>query len=107
MYRSWLASRKRKSSLDSGSAYCTSFGLDVHWLLHDSHSVEKLEPLMALPFKITAQPAGTQKAYEHMVQFYGKKEGERIFLKKAEEQGSGNTIRQKCNSIYKKGSHVG
>jgi hypothetical protein len=58
---------------------------------------------MALPFKITAQPAGTQKAYEHMVQFYGKKEGERIFLKKAEEQGSGNTIRQKCNSIYKKG----
>lgn len=62
---------------------------------------------MSLPFKITAQPAGTRKAYQNFTEFYGKREGERIFLKKAEEQGKGNTLRQKCNSIYKKGSHVG
>lgn len=61
----------------------------------------------ALPFKISAQSAGTQKAYNEMVKFYGKKEGTRIFLKKAEEQGKGTTIRQKCNSIYKKGAHIG
>ena len=60
----------------------------------------------ALPFKITAQPVGTQKAYGNFVKEYGKKEGTRIFLAKAEEQGSGNTIRQKCNSIYRKGGHL-
>lgn len=58
---------------------------------------------MSLPFKITAQPAGTQKAHKRFVQRYGRKEGERIFLARAEEHGEGRTIRQKANSIYKKG----
>lgn len=62
---------------------------------------------MSLPFKISAQPKGTQKAYENMVKFYGKREGERIFLAKADEQGKGSTLRQKCNSIYKTGAHIG
>lgn len=62
--------------------------------------------LMSLPFKLSAQPKGTQKAYSEMTSFYGQREGERIFLKKADEQGTGTTIRQKCNSIYRKGSHV-
>lgn len=58
---------------------------------------------LMLPFKLSAQTRGTQKAHAAFVKEYGKKEGERIFLKKAEEQGTGNTIRQKVNSIYKKG----
>lgn len=61
---------------------------------------------MTLPFKISAQPAGTQKAYRRFVASYGKKEGERIFLARAEEHGQGNTVRQKANSIYKKGGHL-
>ena len=60
-----------------------------------------------LPFDISKQSIGAQKAYANMVKFYGKKEGVRIFLQKAEEQGKGNTIRQKVNSIYKKGAHIG
>lgn len=60
-----------------------------------------------LPFKISAQTAGVQKAYGRFVEQYGKEEGTRIFLQKAEEQGKGNTIRQKVNSVYSKGSHVG
>lgn len=62
---------------------------------------------MTLPFKISAQSKGAQKAYSRFVHQYGKKEGERIFLKKAEEQGTGKTIRQKVNSIYHKGASVG
>lgn len=62
---------------------------------------------MTLPFKITAQPAGVQKAHTRFVQQYGQAEGERIFLAKAEEQGTGNTLRQKVISVYKKGSHLG
>lgn len=61
---------------------------------------------MTIPFKLSAQTKGAQKAYSHMVEFYGKEEGERIFLQKAEEQGTGNTIRQKVNSIYKKGARL-
>jgi hypothetical protein len=61
---------------------------------------------MTLPFKITAQTKGAQKAYKRFVKQYGKKEGERIFLKKADEQGTGTTIRQKVNSVYKKGANL-
>lgn len=60
-----------------------------------------------LPFKISAQTRGAQKAYARMVEQYGKREGERIFLQKASEQGTGNTLRQKVNSIYKKGARLG
>lgn len=59
-----------------------------------------------LPFDITKQTAGAQHAYEHFVKFYGKREGTRIFLSKAEEQGKGKTIRQKVNFIYHKGAKV-
>lgn len=62
---------------------------------------------MALPFKISAQSAGAQKAYARFVHQYGKKEGERIFLQKAAEQGVGKTLREKVNSIYHKGATVG
>ena len=59
-----------------------------------------------LPFKITAQTKGAQKAYHAMIDQYGLAEGRRIFLQKAEEQGVGTTIRQKVNSIYKTGATV-
>lgn len=62
---------------------------------------------MSLPFKITAQPATTQKAYGRFVDQYGKKEGERIFLEYAEEHGTGNTIRQKVNSVFRRGAKIG
>lgn len=61
---------------------------------------------MSLPFKISAQSKGAQKAYGEFVKFYGKREGERIFLKKADEQGHGSTIRKKVNSIYHKGAKL-
>lgn len=61
---------------------------------------------MSLPFKIEAQSKGAQKAYGRFTQQYGKKEGERIFLLYAEEHGTGNTIRQKVNSVFKKGAHI-
>jgi hypothetical protein len=61
---------------------------------------------MALPFKLSAQSRGAQKAYKEFVKQYGKKEGERIYLQKAEEHGTGRTIRQKVNSIYHKGAHI-
>lgn len=60
---------------------------------------------MSLPFKISAQTRGAQKAHSRFVAEYGKAEGERIFLARAEEHGTGNTIRQKVNSIYKRGGH--
>lgn len=62
---------------------------------------------MSLPFDIAKQSKGAQKAYDHMTKFYGKKEGTRIFLAKAEEQGKGRTIRQKVNSIYHRGAKIG
>jgi hypothetical protein len=61
---------------------------------------------LTLPFKLTAQTKGAQKAHAAFVKQYGKKEGERIFLKKAEEQGTGKTLRQKVNSTYKKGARL-
>jgi hypothetical protein len=62
---------------------------------------------MSLPFKISAQTKGAQKAYTAFVQQYGAQEGERIFLAKADERGTGRTIRQKVNSVYKTGARLG
>ena len=56
-----------------------------------------------LPFKITAQTRGAQKAYRRIVNRYGLDEGRRIFLDRAEEHGEGSTLRKRVNSIYKKG----
>jgi hypothetical protein len=56
-----------------------------------------------IPFKISAQRKGTQKAYRNFIERYGVEEGRRIFLARAEEHGEGNTLRQKVNSIYKYG----
>jgi len=61
----------------------------------------------ALGFKITAQTKGAQKAYRAFVRQYGLAEGRRIYLQKADEQGVGNTTRQKVNSIYKTGAKIG
>lgn len=59
-----------------------------------------------LPFKITAQTKGAQKAYRAFTREYGVEKGRRIFLAKAEEHGDGNTLREKVNSIYKKGGKL-
>jgi len=56
-----------------------------------------------LPFKISAQTKGAQKAYRRIVRRYGRDDGRRIFLDRAEEHGEGKTLRQKVNSIYKYG----
>lgn len=61
---------------------------------------------MTLPFKITAQSRGAQKAHRNFVKQYGREEGDRIFLAKADEQGTGNTLRQKVNSVYKTGARL-
>lgn len=62
--------------------------------------------MKSLPFKITSQTKGAQKALKRMTQRYGTEDGPRIFLERAEEHGVGNTIRQKVNSIYKKGGKL-
>ena len=49
---------------------------------------------------------GAQKALGNMRDEYGAREGNRIFLAKAEERGKGNTIRQKVNSTYKTGAKL-
>jgi len=59
-----------------------------------------------LPFLITAQTQGAQKAFRNFISEYGYNEGARIYLKKADEQGTGSTLRQKCNSVYKKGAKL-
>jgi hypothetical protein len=63
-------------------------------------------PRSSLPFRITAQTKGAQKAYAAFVREYGVSEGRRIFLAKAEERGTGNTIRQKVNNTYKHGAKL-
>lgn len=62
---------------------------------------------MTLPFKISAQPASTRKAYGRFIKEYGKTEGERIFLAYAEDHGKGNTVRQKVNFVFRKGAKIG
>jgi hypothetical protein len=59
-----------------------------------------------LPFDIKKMSAGAQKAFEEFVKFYGPVKGADIYLRKAEEQGVGNTIREKVNSIYHKGAKL-
>ena len=59
------------------------------------------------PFDISKQTVGAQKAYANFIKQYGKSEGERIFLAKADERGKGRTLREKVNSVYKTGAHLG
>jgi hypothetical protein len=59
-----------------------------------------------LPFKLTNMSKGAQKAYRNFISFYGLNEGRRIYLAKASEQGTGKTIRQKVNSVYRKGARL-
>lgn len=56
--------------------------------------------------RIDTLSAGAQKALVAMREAYGAKEGNRIFLAKAKEQGTGRTLRQKVNSVYKKGAKL-
>lgn len=56
--------------------------------------------------RLKSYAKGAQKAYRAFVSQYGKTEGERIFLAKAEEQGTGSTRRQKVNSTFKKGAKL-
>lgn len=69
-------------------------------------STGEIRPIKNLPWKLSAQSKGFQKALENFKQEYGAEEGLRIFLQKAEEHGQGNTLRQKANSIYRKGGHL-
>jgi len=62
---------------------------------------------LALPFDISKQSVGAQKAHTRFVKQYGKREGERIFLAKAEERGKGKTLVEKVNFTYKTGAHLG
>jgi len=59
-----------------------------------------------LPFLISAQTVGAQKAHRNFIQFYGYEEGNRIFLQKADEQGTGSTQRKRVNSVYKHGAKL-
>jgi len=61
---------------------------------------------MTLPFQISAQAPGVQKAYQRFIRQYGAKEGERIFLQYAEDHGTGKTLREKVNSVYRKGAKI-
>lgn len=59
-----------------------------------------------LPFKRSAQPVAVQKALRNFETRYGVRNGQRIFLAKAEELGTGNTMRQKVLSVYSKGAKL-
>jgi hypothetical protein len=59
-----------------------------------------------LPFLISAQTKGAQKAYRAFLSQYGLDEGRRIYLQKAEERGEGKTLRQKVNFTYKTGAKL-
>lgn len=50
---------------------------------------------------------GAQKALANMRKEYGALEGNRIFIQKAKEQGTGRTLRAKVNSTYRKGAKLG
>jgi hypothetical protein len=56
-----------------------------------------------LPFMISAQTVGAQKAWRNFKKQYGD-DAARIFLAKADEQGEGNTPRKRCNSVFKTGA---
>jgi hypothetical protein len=57
----------------------------------------------SLPFNISKQTKGAQKAFRRITNRYGTDKGPQVFLDRAEEHGEGKTIRQKVNSVYKKG----
>jgi hypothetical protein len=59
-----------------------------------------------LPFRLTAQSKGVQKAYANFISEYGLTAGRRIFLAKADERGVGNTLRQKVDSVFTTGRKV-
>jgi hypothetical protein len=59
-----------------------------------------------VPWKVSAQTVGFQKALRNFKELYGSEEGVRIFLAKAEEQGEGKTLREKCNFTYKTGGKL-
>lgn len=51
--------------------------------------------------------AGAKKALGRMIDTYSDvQKATQVFLDKAEEQGTGNTLRQKVNSVYKKGARL-
>jgi hypothetical protein len=56
--------------------------------------------------RIDTLTSGAKKALTAMRSEYGAKEGNRIFLAKADEQGTGRTLRQKVNATYKKGARL-
>jgi len=58
------------------------------------------------PFRISNLTKGAQKARKQMMKDYGSKKGEEIWVKRAEERGTGNTLRQMLNSTYKKGAKL-
>lgn len=49
---------------------------------------------------------GAQKALGNFISEYGREEGERIYKAKADEKGTGSTLRQKVNSVYKTGAKL-
>jgi len=57
-------------------------------------------------FKIRSLSKGAQKARLRMLKEYGTDEGDRIWREKAEERGTGTTLRQKIESVYKKGAKL-
>lgn len=59
-----------------------------------------------LPFAISAQSVGAQKAYRNFIKQYGASAGRRFFLQKAMEKGTGRTIRERVNSTYKTGAKL-
>lgn len=56
--------------------------------------------------RVDTLTVGAKKALGEFTKQYGRTEGVRIYLAKADEQGTGNTLRQKVNFIYKKGATI-
>jgi hypothetical protein len=56
-----------------------------------------------LPFKLSAQSAGVQKAYLNFIKQYGNVRGPQIFTAYANDHGVGNTLRQRCASVFTTG----
>lgn len=75
-------------------------GTPMKWETQQPMSISKF------PFKISNLTKGAQKARKQMMKDYGKEKGEEIWVKRAEERGTGNTLRQQINSTYKKGAKL-
>jgi hypothetical protein len=50
---------------------------------------------------------GARKALGNFIADYGAKKGVAVFIAKADERGTGTTLRKKVNSVYKKGASLG